>query len=107
MKNNWKPVIEDIINCLLENNLTLVSVDNGDGEVEVDNFKDAVNEIDATDVSDLYVRNPDGKVRWIQIVLGNEPFETVSDYTCDPLIDKACEEFSAMWEGRSVPKIEH
>ena len=105
MKNNWKPVIEDIIKCLLNNGLALESVDNGDGRVYVDSIEEAINEIDATDESALYVKNPDGVRRWIFIVLGNEPFETICDYTCDPLIDKAHAEFSELWEGRSVPKI--
>ena len=106
MKNNWKPVIEDIIKCLSNNGLTLHSVDNGDGEVLVDTIDEAVEEINATDESDLYVKNPEGKKRWIFIVLGNEPFETICDYTVDPLIDKAHEEFSTMWEDRSVPRID-
>jgi len=104
MKNNWVPVIEDIIKCLLKNNLTLVSVDNGDGEVCVDDPDEAVEEIDATDESSLYVKNPEGKKRWVFIVLGNDPCETICDYTCDPLIDKAADEFYELWGGRSVPK---
>lgn len=105
MKNNWEPVIRDLLNCLLKNNLTLVSVDNGDGEVDVNSIDEAIYEIDGTDESSLYVKNPDGKRRWVYIVLGNEPFETVCDYTCDPLLDKACDEFSQLWEDRPVPRI--
>jgi len=104
MKNNWTPVIEDIIKCLLNKGLTLHSVDNGDGGVFVDNTEEAVGEIEATDESHLYVKNPDGKTLWVYIVLGNQPEETICDYTVDPLIDEAFGDFTKIWEGRDVPK---
>jgi hypothetical protein len=107
MKNNWKPVILDILNRLVQANFTLVSVDNGgDEEVETPSIAMALDEINATDESDLYVSNPNGKKRWLHIVLGNEPSETIADYTCDDLLDEVCEDFSESWEGRKVPTFD-
>lgn len=107
MKYNWKPVIEDAIKCLLDQGLTLSSVDNGDEEeIPVSTIDEAVEQINATDESNLYMENPDGRLRSILIVLGNEPCELFADYTCDPLIDNACDKFYELWDGRKCPENE-
>ena len=106
MRRNWKPVIEDAIKHLLDQGLTLYSVDNGDDEeVLVNTINEAVEEIDGVDEAHLYVKNPDGKKRWIFFVMGNEPEEIMSDYICDPLIEKAFDIFCNKWEGVSCPLI--
>ena len=105
---NWKPVIEDVILHLLAEGLTITHVDNGwDEEFVVNTVEEAVELINEVDEANLYLENPDGKKRWVHIVMGNEPYEIVSDYTCDPLIDKATEKFSEKWVNRSCPLNGH
>jgi len=105
MYNN-KPVIREFLAILVTQGLTLVSVDNGDYEdTPVSNIDEAVELIDATDESSIYVKNPDGRKLWVFVTLYNDPCELVSDYTCDPLLDEACDRFFDEWEGKKWPKL--
>ena len=109
MKRNWKPVIKSLLDTLAEHGFEVRSVDNGDGPVAAPAKKPskwALDEIAATDESHLTVKGRDGKVLWLFVVLGNEPFETVCDYNCNPALDAACEAFSEKWEGRACPLTE-
>lgn len=108
MKRNWKPVIKSLIRTLTKHNFTISTVDNGDGPVAApaeSPKKWAVSEIAATDESNLLVKGPDGRLLWVFMVLGNEPAETVCDYTCNLALERAIDEFCDKWEGRSCPVI--
>lgn len=106
--NNWRPVIGSLLSKLQKAGFVLVSVDNGDGEVilkgtDREKRQQAKAEINATDESSLYVENSESIRKWIYIVLGNSPEETVCDYTVDSGLDAVFEEFSNQWQGRPCP----
>ena len=105
--NNWKPVIKSLLNACLDQGLTISGVNDGDEEtLSVSTVKEAVDIICEVDESSLYLKTPDGKTVWAWIVLGNEPCETLADYAVNDLLEKAFDQFSKSWEGRSVPKKE-
>ena len=104
---NYRPVVGSLLKKLQVSGFTLVSVDNGDGEVELtgtdrDKRQQAKSEICAVDESHLYVDTSEGTRKWIFIVLGNEPEETVCDHSGSGL-DDILEEFSNQWAGKSCP----
>ena len=109
---NWLPVIASLVRTLQDHAITITAIDNGCGKVHTPVSCDtprkvrqwAKQEICATDESHIYVTTPDKPgTAWIFVVLGNEPEETVSDYTDRPSIDKAVEAFSKRWEGVACP----
>lgn len=107
MQYNWKPVIESLFAALESAGIIIDEVDNsgGDEDGEEDRSK-MVDEATACDECNVYVRIP-GETRRhaLLIVLGNEPFETVADYSVHPLLDSAIEAWSASWEGKPCPQI--
>jgi len=106
MKNNWKPVIKSFFTIALAHGFTLYTVDNGDGEdVLMNSIEEAVEEVTATDESHVVLLAPDGKRVWFFLVLGNEPFETICDYSVHDLADKVHAEFSDEWEDKPCPQI--
>jgi hypothetical protein len=81
-------------------------VDNGGGEdVLVNSIKEAVEEVAATDESHVVLKDPTGKHMWFYLVLGNEPYETICNYSAHDLADKVHEEFSDKWENKECPQI--
>ena len=106
MKNNWKPVIESFFAIALKRGFTLHTVDNGGGEdVLMNSIKEAVEEVTATDESHVVLKDPAGKRVWFYLVLGNEPYETICNYSVHDLADKVQEEFSDKWEDKRCPQI--
>jgi len=106
MKNNWKPVIKSFFTIALAHGFTIHTVDNGDGEdVLMNSIEEAVEEVTATDESHVVLLAPDGKRVWFFLVLGNEPFETICNYSVYDLADKVHAEFSDEWEGKPCPQI--
>lgn len=108
--NNWKPVIGSLLKVLQDHNFTLVSVDNGDGRVSLAGMTPrqarqlAKNEINATDDSHLWVSHPSHERKlWLYVVLGNEPEETVADYTVNTVLELALEQFENKWKNKPVP----
>lgn len=113
---NWKPVVTSLIEHLQNNGVRLLTIDDG-GEREdwihihqtmtpEDQKTLAVESICAVDSSELLVRLPDDKKTWLMIVLGNEPSETLADYSCHPLLDRIADEFATEWEDKECPTIE-
>lgn len=106
MQNNWKPVIKSLLKHLENEGFSPFQVDNGDGRVKTSTWKDALEEINATDESHVYLKHPSvEKSLWLYVVLGNEPEETVCDYSCNEFLDKATGAFSDKWEGKPCPTI--
>lgn len=114
--NNWKPVIKDLLEILVSHHCTLLDVDDGGDELiqpelltQEQTIEMLTEAICAVDESRLTVRcdgYPSPKIGWLDIVLGNEPFEVVSDYTCISEIEAACVEHSEKWEGKTCPENE-
>jgi hypothetical protein len=105
-QNNWKPVIESLFSALANAEITVDEVDNGGDETTTDPAE-FLDEATACDECRVLVRIP-GETRrhTLLIVLGNEPFETVSDYSQHPLLDATLEAWSESWEGKPCPTIE-
>ena len=102
--NNWKPETASLLRALLKAGFALVRGDNGEDEFTFDGkLAPFIDELTACDEARLFVRNPEGKVRWIYLVFGNSPGELASDYTVDPLLDAVTEAHYAKWEGRKQP----
>lgn len=104
IQNNWAPVIKSFIEIAISKGLKLISVDNGEERIETPTIDKAVEEVDSVDESHIFFETPDGKRIWAWIVLGNSPEETMADYIVNDLMEAACEEFSAKWEGVPTPK---
>ena len=109
-QNNWLPVVGSLLKRLQDQGFTLVSVDDG-GETHKLNGNDrdrrqqAKAVICSVDESYLHVDDSDSVRKWIFLVLGNEPEETVNDYSSGTSLDSVLEEFSAQWAGRKCPTI--
>jgi hypothetical protein len=104
IQNNWAPVIKSFIEIAISKGLKLISVDNGEERIKTPTVNKAVEEVDSVDESHIFFETPEGKKVWAWIVLGNSPEETVADSIVNPLLDKACDEFSQKWEGVPTPK---
>lgn len=107
--NNWRPEVRSLLNRLIAAGCKIRSVDNGE---ETTKFKEPVDlnhvirELTACDSTRLYVTTPDAPslIRWLYIVLGNDPGELVSDYVVDPVLDAVTEAHYNEWEGKPQPK---
>ncbi len=104
---NWNPVIGSLLKKLQDHGFTLVSVDDLGETVELsgtdrDKRQQAKALITAVEESVLYVDTVDSVRKWIHIVLGNEPEETVCDHSAIGL-DEVLEEFSEQWKGKRCP----
>ena len=100
---NWKPVVRTICTKLLKEGCTFAFVDDGGEDVKVNTVDEAVDAICAVDEARLYVKMPDGSLKGLFIVLGNDPYETICDYHVDPILDKIVDEFAEEWEGKPCP----
>lgn len=111
IRNNWKPVIGSLVHKLVKAGFTLTAVDDGEERIKVRTAKEAVEAINAVDDSHLFLtKDFAGKPvkTWLFIVLGNEPEETVADYSItelEPELEAVLDAFAARWEGVRVPKI--
>lgn len=106
-KINYRPVIGSLLKKLQVHGFTLVSVDDG-GETHHltgtnrEQRQQAKAAICAVDESHLYVDTSEGSRKWLFIVLGNEPEETVSDHSGSGL-DEVIDEFTNQWAGKPAP----
>jgi hypothetical protein len=113
MKFNWKPVVESLIINIQSAGFNLQSVNDGEELFPQPTLDFAVDTITSVDEAWASFTDSNGVKRSVFIVLGNEPYETVCDYTYpkntpqdDPIQikwEKAMEEFSDFWEGKSCP----
>lgn len=112
---NWKPVVKSLIETIQSAGFNLLGVNDGeDVYVELSN-QSAVDIITSVDESWATFIDSNGVKRSVFIVLGNEPYETVCDYTYpkdiaenDPIQVKwenAIEEFSDFWETHACPLV--
>jgi hypothetical protein len=104
---NYRPVIGSLLKKLQDFGFTLVSVEDGGERHQLtgtnrDQRQQAKAAICAVDESHLYVDTSEGARKWLFIVLGNEPEETVNDHSGSGL-DDVLEEFQQQWKGKSCP----
>lgn len=101
---DYAPETRDVLNALVAAGYVLVSVDNGGGSAEkVADLDAAMEAISGVDDAHLFVRCPDGKVRWIYFVFGNAPGELVADHVADDALAAVLDAVADAWEGRDQP----
>jgi len=104
---NWKPVIGSLLKKLQTHGFTLVSVADGGVTYHLTGTARAQRQqakaaICAVDDAVLHVDTSEGSRKWLYIVLGNEPEETVSDHSGSGL-DEVIDEFINQWAGKPCP----
>lgn len=106
---NWKPVVASFLLHMQERGFTCVFVNNGDEDEKVKTIHEAIEHATACDEADLtFIDSRDASTFWAFIVLGNDPHELVSDYTCrDTETGKAFHAAITKWydsmEGTACP----
>lgn len=109
--NDWRPEATALINRLESMGAQIIRAYNGEEEFEFPKVSSIgprekfIENLVACDEAWLYV-NIGGKTRALYIVLGNEPGEIVSDYTCDPVLDLVTDQHYAEWRLKGQPKRE-
>lgn len=106
--NDWRPETTALLNRLVSAGLVLDAVSDGEewtqGAPGVP-IPDAVAVLTSVDEAALTVRCPDGKLRQLWLVYGNNPGELVSDYhTGCKALDDAIGAHSDEWERKGQPK---
>lgn len=106
----WKPVALHLCLLLRQQGFTLNSADNGEDETATDDTDELVENLVACDEARLYISRPFefGGTRklCLYLVLGNEPHETVADYTVDDKLEAALLIFEEFWSRRKTPLAE-
>lgn len=105
MKYNWTIPVRSLLCTLQKHGAHIAAVDNGDGWVPCETLDEAVEEVNATDESRVWLTFG-GHHKYAYLVLGNEPAELLADYTIHPAIDAAAEEHYNNWEGKPCPTTE-
>lgn len=104
--NDWTPVVRSLCRALVEAGFSLHSVDDGEERVLTPTVDKATEHVCAVDESHLFVTHPAYDKRpMLFIVLGNDPCETVADYSDRPELDACVEAWSDSWEGRKCPTV--
>lgn len=69
--------------------------------------KEATECVTSVDAAVVYIEIPGGVKGTIFIVLGNEPEELISDYSCslEDFLEPVCEKYEQEWEGKKCPMI--
>lgn len=119
---DWKPVVRSLFQHLSLCDLLPLKVHDGDSFIAIDaqteyeqqeQAVDAVTSVDMSHVT-CYWRPADRgpRLTTLLIVLGNEPWETVADYTwsrdCEGIeeqLEVALDAFQREWEGRPCPTV--
>ena len=104
MKNDWEKVVRSFIKNACDEGLVLFGASDGEERIQTTNAKEAARHVCACDEGALYFLDGEKRVA-AYVVLGNEPFETIADYTVNEKLDRACEVFSSKWENRKTPQI--
>lgn len=100
---DWVPETKSLLKALTDAGFKLVSGDNGEDVFTPGNLAGFLDNLLACDEAHLFVESPEGKRRWLYLVLGNDPGELVCDYVCDDGLDKVAEAHYAKWEGHKQP----
>lgn len=108
---NWHPVVGDLLVRLQKSGFELLNVDDGGDQDEIvrlsgtprERRQAAKSAICSVDESSLQVLTPNKKIVWIDIVLDEQPFDIVNDYTGEEL-DQVTNEFAGFWADRKCPE---
>lgn len=105
--NDFRPEVRSLLNRLIKAGAILTQADDGVEEeahdVDHDDLDSAVDVLTSVDESVLHgVLGAKGF--WLQLVLGNEPGELVSNYTLDPTIEAVVDAHASAWETKGQPK---
>lgn len=84
--------IKEILHSLIVEGCTIVKIDNRREVIETNVLKKAVEAASAYDEAIIFVKCPDGKERWLLLMLDNDPGLMINDYTCYDLFDKVAKE---------------
>lgn len=107
---NWKPVIGSLCRILQDHGFTLEYAHDGEDCLKLQGTdrqrrQEAKDIICGVDAADLYVRHGSHDKRMmLMIVLGNEPEETVADYSDVAILNIAVEQFTKKWQGVPTPR---
>jgi len=106
--NDFKPETRDLLNSLIAAGYMPTKGDNGEEKFAYNNENQVgfIDNLTACDESRLYVRCPDGKVRWLYLVLGNSPGELVCDYLVDAGLDSVTDAHYEKWSEIEQPTLE-
>lgn len=104
---NYRPVLGSLLSLLQKAGFDLHAVDNGGGWVALsgtDRQRRQVvkHEILTTQGAALYVEKGDDSL-WLWVVLGDEPEDTVNDYSVDEDLAAVIDQHSKLWEGKPWP----
>ena len=100
MKTEEHPYYEEVkslLERLVAGGATLDYVEDGFGAEPAETIDAALDVILSVDESNILLRTPEGEKRCLEIILGNDPGELVSDYTADSFLDRITEEHSEHW----------
>lgn len=98
--NDWKSETRSPIRALRKAGVVIVRGDNSDDVFQAD--RHLISNLAACDEAWLYV-HVNGENHSLYLAFGNEPGTLVSDYTCDPVLDKVIDAHYAKWNGRKQP----
>ena len=84
----YKEEVTAIVGVLGAYDCKIVGVDNGDGLSRTTSKTDTINEILAVYDSHLYVKTPDSKIKWLRVILGNNPGKAIVDYSACDVLDE-------------------
>lgn len=107
-QNDFKPETNSLLDALLAAGYVPTKGDNGEDRFHFtpETRSEFVANLLACDEARMYVRCPDGKVRWLYLVLGNCPGELVCDYLVDAGLDAVTEAHHDKWSERQQPTVE-
>lgn len=109
---NWSIPVSSLINKLQKAGFSILAVEDEGGEyTKLDQNKsklairkEVVEAIVSVDVSWVRVQKGDQKGT-LFIVLGNDPYEIVCDYTDWNDLEKVVTEYSTLWDGKNCPMV--
>lgn len=108
---NWSIPVSSLINKLQKAGFSILSVYDGGEYIKLDQNrsklairKEAVEAIVSVDDSWVKVQKGDQKGT-LFIVLGNEPYELVCDYSDWDDLTEVITEHSNLWEGKNCPVV--
>lgn len=85
--------VKELLQMLVDKGFTIESVnDGGDEDIDISTVDEAYDAVLSVCESSVYMKNPEGKSRWLLFVLGNEPGTALCDHTVDEIIDEVSDE---------------
>ena len=113
---DWSVPVSSLLNQMQRYGFAITSVHNGEQTIKLDQNQSAMairraatSEVVSVDIATVNMEL-DGKPASLEIVLGNDPDELLSDFytpfpSLEDLIDMANDQFMIHWEGKKCPTI--